>query len=86
MRKFSVANIKIDEKSWLWYLKYVILAIQEAAQENHALRLTHVKYSHDPVSTDGWPWWLSSVIPAMQGSTDRRIGVEATLGIKRDLT
>jgi hypothetical protein len=34
------------------------------------------------ISTNGWVWWLVPVIPAMQGSTHRRIVVLAEQSIK----
>jgi hypothetical protein len=41
--------------------------------------------SRDPISTNGWAWWCTPVIPVTQGSTNRRIVVQASLGVKKDL-
>jgi hypothetical protein len=35
-------------------------------------------------STNGWVWWCVFVIPAIWGSTKRRIVIQVNLGIKQD--
>jgi hypothetical protein len=42
------------------------------------------KHLQDPISTNGWAQWPILVIPAVQGSMNRRIAVQANLDIKRD--
>jgi hypothetical protein len=38
----------------------------------------------DPLSTNGWAQWCVPVIPAMQGSKNRRITGQASLGTEGD--
>jgi hypothetical protein len=38
----------------------------------------------DPFSTNVWVWWYVPIIPAMWRNTNRRVMVQACLGIKRD--
>jgi hypothetical protein len=38
----------------------------------------------DLISTNGWAWWCVPVIPAIQGSINRRFTVQDSSGIKWD--
>jgi hypothetical protein len=54
-------------------------------QEDHDYRPAQAKTWRDLFSTNDRAWWHTPVIPAMWGSTNRRIMVQASLSIKWDL-
>jgi hypothetical protein len=54
--------------------------------EDHSLGSVWTKVSQDPISTNGWVWWYTTVTPARWGSTNKRIVVQASHDIKQDST
>jgi hypothetical protein len=54
-------------------------------QEDCGSRLVEAKKSlQDPISANCWAWWCVPVITTMWGSTNRRIVVQVSPGIKQD--
>jgi hypothetical protein len=47
-------------------------------QEDHGLRVARVKSFWNSISTHVWVWWCMPLIPATQGSTNRKIKVQAS--------
>jgi hypothetical protein len=74
--------IKICE-SWVWWLKTVILAIWEVEIQRIAVQgQPWARSSQDPISTNGKVWWHMPIIPATQGSKNRKIVVQVVPRIK----
>jgi hypothetical protein len=42
-------------------------------------------FTRSPLNRKGWVWWHVSSIPAVVGDTNRKILVQAGLGIKQDI-
>jgi hypothetical protein len=60
------------------WLKPVILATWEAEiGEDHGSQLAQAKSLWVSISTDGFSGWCMPVIPTIQGSTNRRVMVQA---------
>jgi hypothetical protein len=52
--------------------------------EDHVSMPEGAKSSQDPISTNGLVQKCMAAIPAMWGSTNRKITVQVSLGIKQD--